>query len=416
MPASTSASSIYISSINSTWSDHHDQLLVDVRHITCPQPKSVLGIPQLDDLLEYFRYPDEPTPRRPQWVSSGAPSPEDHAEEYDSAEGLTAAPERTESQLKRSKPATIEITSRQSASGKTHLFYYLATLATLPREVGGKQSAVVWIDNDGRFSASRMLQVLRHHLLQSTVDNTSEAEKSSSSSSSSTLILEALIHMHIFRPNSSSQILSILESLPSYLLDQTRHKSSPRPLGLLVIDSATAFYAQDRFDADMARLDAPLQGRDSTGNYGAGPSKTAAIIAQLREVQARFGCVVLFSTNMMTTNINNSNVSPYQLVSQEPSANSRAPPGPSHPTMPTISPWTHFATLTLQLERVRIPQFAPQMSLEQCLHDAERRLEVVRRGRFVVSVLHRNAVGLRGKGKDVVKLVLRVVEDGVVLE
>lgn len=397
--------------INDASSDCHDQLLADVRHRICPQPKSVLGVPKLDDLLESFRYPDEPASRLPEWVSSGTPSPEYHAdqEEYDYSEGLNVEIERSETQLAKSKPATIEITSRQSASGKTNLLYYLAALATLPHEVDGKQSAVVWIDNDGRFLASRLSQVVRHHLFQisSATDTTGEEEQDTTNSR----VIEALTHIHVFQPHSSSQVLSILESLPSYLLDQTRHKSSLRPLGLLVIDSATAFYAQDRFDADMARLDAPLR-QHSTGNHTS--SKTAAIIARLKEIQARFECAVLFATaTTTTTNTNNNNSLPNQPPHELPS-NPR--PGSINPTTPTISPWTSFATLTLQVERVRVPQFVPRMTLAQCLDDAERRLEVVRRGRFLVSVVPKSLdVGAKGKAKDVENIVLRVTEDGVVV-
>jgi hypothetical protein len=301
----------------------------------------------------------------------------------------------------------------------------LTAFATLPHEVDGRQSAVVWIDNDGRFSASRLSQVLRHHLLQrsNTTDHIEQTEKPTADST----VIEALTHVHVFRPQSSSQVLSILESLPDYLLDQTRHKSSLRPLGLLIIDSATAFYAQDRFDAEMARLDAPLQ-QGLAGKPGT--SKTAAIITRLREVQARFECAVLFTTTTNTTTTtssssssNNTTILPKQLP-RETSSTSRPPiadrPTPITPTTtntPIISPWTTFATLTLHLERVRVPQFAPQMTLEQCLHDAERRLEVVSRGRFVIGVVPKT---LEPKGKGKVKrmenVVLMITEDGVTVE
>lgn len=392
-----------------------------MRHIICPYPRSILGIPQLDDLLESIRYPDEPqTPRRPEWTSSIAPTPEYSAdeEEHDHAEDFSAENQAPDTQLTKTKPAIIELTSRQSAAGKTNLLYYLTALATLPHEVDGKQSAVVWIDNDGRFSASRLSQVLRHHLLQKsdTADNTERSGKITADS----IVIQALTHVHVFRPQSSSQVLSILESLPSYLLNQTRHKSSFRPLGLLIIDSATAFYAQDRFDAEMARLDAPLQ-QAPAGKPGT--SKTAAIITHLRDVQARFECAVLFTT---TTNINSNNnvtILPKQFP-RERSSTSRPPiadrPTPITPTTtntPIVSPWTNFATLTLQLERVRVPQFAPQMTLEQCLHDAESRLEVVRRGRFVIGVVPKTVESKgKGKTKGMENVVLMINEDGVIVE
>ncbi|KAK5061096.1 hypothetical protein LTR84_007638 [Exophiala bonariae] len=390
--------------------EQHDQLLADVRRLLYPRQQSVLGLEQLDDLLEGVRHLDEPpSAQYPEWTSSRAPSPEhainDEGASYeDNAANIET--ERPAIAKTKTKPVIIELTSQHSASGKTSILYYLAGLATLPYESSGKQSAVVWIDSDGRVSASRLAQVIEYHLSMARTDSTeSNTQQPGGASITSPTALEALNHIHIFRPQSSTQVLNILDSLPRYLLDPTRHKSSHRQLGLLILDSATAFHAQDRFDAEMARLDLPLQQREPSGKPNP-TSKASVIITRLSALQARFECTILFTTNTSTMTANTSN------QAATPNDPSRVAINDS----PIISPWTRFATLTLQVERVRVAQFAPYMDLEQCLHDAERRLEVVRRGRFTVEVLGQRRDSSRGKARGTGNVTLSVTEAGVRIE
>ncbi|RVX75372.1 hypothetical protein B0A52_00725 [Exophiala mesophila] len=383
-----------------------EELLSEVRLILEPRPRGVLGIPELDRLLETVRYPLQQSPARQPWTSSIIGSPIEGL--VDDGAVLDASYHRhrhnpTFSTIDiNDKPATIELSSQQAASGKTQLLYFLASLVILPESFHGRESAVVWFDNDGRFSAARLAQILCRHL-ERTYPNLAESEVRSISQ-------QALSHIHVFRPQSSAQLLSTLSDLASYLLDRTKHASIHRPLGMIVLDPATAFYWQDRFEADMAQLEASTSFQTGGLPLPKQPSKTANVITQLKALQARFGCTVMYTTMMM-----------HNTSSTTASKNSAAPP---------LSPWNTLAALTLQLRRVPVPQFAPQMSLEQCLHDADRRLEVVRRSRFSVSVAQHTVQSIRtggdrhregniaggGDGGNLPGFVMRISKDGVFVE
>lgn len=264
---------------------------------------------------------------------------------------------------------------------------------------------MIYVDNDGRFSATRLVQIITHHL--ETLPSTPTAETIRD------IAHETLNHIYIFRPQSSTQLLSILDSLPSFLLDRTRHSSIYRPLGLVVLDSATAFHWQDRFDRTVAQLDTPtVADRDQ-------PSKTTEIIARLKALQKRFECAVMFSST---------SAAPTQKSMQTPHTdpNVAVPPTPS-----SLSPWTTYATLTLNLTRPAVPQFAPQMSLDECLRDAEKRLDAVRNAPFVATVQEWRhgqgqgqqqaltlaaAGGGEGSSRRHAGFAFKVVEDGVDVE
>ncbi|KAK4946318.1 hypothetical protein LTR10_014516 [Elasticomyces elasticus] len=344
-----------------------EQLLAEIRHRSCLPSKPTVGLPQIDDLLQAFCRPPQPAPR-PTWASPTvhSPGPGHESDDHDNREDESSHPQGHSSRQQHAipKPATIELTSLKSATGKTTLLLYIAALAALPKIYGGTESAVIYIDNDSRFSATRLVQIIKHHL-----DTHQPAGTTLTAESVRQIAHEALNHIYIYRPQSSTQLLSILDSLPSFLLDRTRHSSIHRPLGLVVLDSATAFYWQDRFDRTMAQLDTPgVTMRDH-------PSKTAESILRLKALQTRFECAVVFSTT----------TAPMQRNAQTHIDTETTPLTPA-PQSPSLSPWTMYATFTLSLTRAQVPQFAPQMSLDECLRDAEKRLEAVRNARFIASV------------------------------
>jgi hypothetical protein len=360
-------------------------------------------VPQLDKLLEAVRYPAGTTPPPgPAWQS-----PDRHGNEsqdqHDLDIGLHARhiEAATATPKAKAKPATIELTSQTTASGKTALLSYLTAVSALPRHAGGKESTVVYIDADGHFSACRLKQIMQHYVQhhQQQQQQSSNQQPNNPGTTSlpipevdvdfDAIIQDALHHVHIFRPQSSSHILSILSNLQAHLFGTSRGQSIPihRPLGLVVIDPATAFYWQDRFDRAMARLDTP-----GLGIQGQAPSTTLQIIEQLKLVQARFECAVLFSTTMPS--------------STQPPASARRPEAeararPMTPVAPPdsargISPWTAYATLALSLARMPIAQFPPQMSMDECLSARERRFDAMRQGRFTAVVQSVNAIGGQG--------------------
>jgi hypothetical protein len=326
-------------------------LLSDLRHLV-RHPKPNLGIPPLNRLLEVFCSPTHALPA-PRWSS---PDPDENVERhgYDESPGRPS----TTLQARRSrwKSVIIELTSSLPASGKTNFLYYVTALAVLPSDHAGKGTAVVWFDTDGRFSATRLREVVLGII----------SSLAASEDDSESLAQQALTHVHVFRPQSSQQLIDTLDHLPTYLLDTTAHSSIRRRLGLLVLDSATAFYWQDRFDSETARFEHPEKPRDK-------PSRTAEIITRLRKLQKAFDCAAAYSTSSMSAAVNK----PAQLSAADTGAPSEAR---------SISPWTALATLTLNLSRVDVPRFASHMSLEDCLRDREKRQEAVSNGKFLAEV------------------------------
>lgn len=290
--------------------------------------------------------------------------------------------------LSSSTATTVEITSGKSCRGKTTLLYYLSALTALPKTHGGRGSVVVYIDSDGAFSSTRLHRVMRHCLSPSTLharEDTSVRPLDSDDESLESLAREALNHVLVFRPQSSSHLLSILDSLPTVLLDRTKHSSIHRTLGLLVVDSATSFYWQDRLDRDMARL---IQSKSPGSTLDVVPetretfSRTTRIIQRLKSLQERFECAVIFSTNSSSSSSSSKASATAQVQS-----NLQPPPPPNeNNNTPSRSPWTNYARLTLHLEKTLVPQFAPHMSMDECLRDAEKRFEAVKDSKITATV------------------------------
>jgi hypothetical protein len=328
----------------------------------------VLGVSQIDKLLEAARYPAEVTPHRPAWQFLAEDSPSRSEDDYVGDAGDPEyATSPTRMPVPKPKSATIEITSSKSSTGKTSLLCYMTAMAVLPRSLNGKELTVVYIDNDGRFSATYLARLMYHHIL------SLPASQKPSDKDVQHIIHEALNHVHVLHPQSSTQLLAAISSLTKFLLNSTSHASSHRSLGLVILDSATAFYWQDRHGRDMSRL-------ESTNAISTDRSTTDAIIDALKALQESFGCSVLFSTNTPPPPRSSSSTNPDQTSEPTPIT-----PAPSLEAK--ISPWTAYATLTLSVSRVPVSQFAPQMDLESCLRDREKRWEAMRKGRFFAGMV-----------------------------
>ncbi|KIW27831.1 uncharacterized protein PV07_07532 [Cladophialophora immunda] len=377
-----------------------EQFLAELRCTIDPRPGSVLGVPPLDNLLESLHYPAvQDTPPRRGWPSSPPAAPavfEDNRSDGEDQDDAEISPRRLEQRAptEKAKPATIELTSLRSASGKTSLLCYLCAVAVLPRDLGGKASTVVYIDADGRFSAARLAQITNHY-----IQNHRSGKHPSAAFPDSDIeqtIRSSLDHIHVFRPQSSAQLISILSSLHTYLLDGSRHHSMHRPLGVIVIDSATAFYWQDRSDLATAKLEAP-------GTTAGGPSRATETIEKLKALQERFECAVVFSTTTTTapSSLPFASSSTMRTLNETTTITS-APttPAPSGGDARFVSPWTSYAALSLSLARLPVAQFPAQMGVEECLRDREKRLEPVRRGRFAATRLPSGAAAHRGPERE----------------
>lgn len=284
------------------------------------------------------------------------------------------SPDRVAISVQRPKPAVIEVCSPHSAAGKTSLLYLITAYTLLPTFYGGKASAAVWVDSDGRFSVTRLSQVMQHVV-----------SKADTKESSESVVHSALNNLYVLTPNSSTQLLTNLQGLPNNLLNI----HSKLPLSLFILDSATAFTAQDRFDADITRLEAcpDFSSRPQT------PTRTTQIISSLRTIQHLFNCTIIFSTNSTPPHTPSTPAPhPPQAAQRStnrplPNPNAPQPPPPLQPLpTPASGPFTAFALLTLHLSRTQITPFPPGASLTECLHDREKRQAAVLAGRISVGV------------------------------
>jgi hypothetical protein len=253
------------------------------------------------------------------------------------------------------------------------LCYLITTLAILPQAFNGKACGAIWFDTDGRFSSVRLETVLINHL--------STHFPGLGSDERNAICHDAFQHLHVFHPQSSSQLLCTLKSLPGYLLGTngtTAHFSGLRSLGLIVLDSATSFYWQDRFEAEVSRLEA--LGTDETrgDRATAQPSRTLEVISELKGLQKLLDCTIVFTSTPPMT----SSRTTISTVTSITTNGRRFPPQET----PQGSPWTAFATLNLSISKEQVRQFAAQMSLEECQRDQMDRLAAIVKGYSIVSV------------------------------
>ncbi|RDX50390.1 hypothetical protein OH76DRAFT_1482179 [Lentinus brumalis] len=139
-----------------------------------------------------------------------------------------------------------------AASGKTHLLYHMLVTCLMPRsyngkELGGWGKAAVFFDTDGRLSISRLYTLLLSRMRRLIgPDGVNDA-----SVPLEDVAAQRLENLHIFRPTSSLQLAITLLHLPKY------HASNPRlqdkEIGLLAIDSLSAFYWRDRYTLEQLR-------------------------------------------------------------------------------------------------------------------------------------------------------------------
>lgn len=330
---------------------YHLQLLHDLRQLHDPRPESILGVDAIDRLLNIFQYPSSSEPRPvPRWTS---PDPEG------------VSPPR-QSLVK--KLPIVEITSPSSAGGKTSLLYLLIAKAILPRshsgiKLDGKASTVIYLDTDGRFSVSRLRQTISSLVRQAA----NVQSKNPNDSEIDSCALDCLYHVHVMQPQSSASLLATLKSLPSYLLTSKTHFSSTRHVHSIMIDSASAFYWQDRMDEELARFE-PTDGPQQAPT--AVPRISTAIIHALRDLQRLFSCAIIYTTWGLTP------VRPPHGQQQHYSG-----PASFRPHLP--NPWPSFPTLRLVVDREAVPKYGPHMSVDQARRDAPKRQEAVDKGQFV---------------------------------
>ena len=341
-----------------------------------PQPRSITGLPALDNIIEVYRYPATNTSEVPTEGPFSDPfiPPEDdfdlyHEDNYDN----TSPSHGPRAKINKSMPLIINISQgpHSSTTAAVNLFYHLMALTTLPREHGGKHSTAIYIDCSNSFSATQLYKATLSCIRKATTDPLPL------SAPPTAVAKEALNHVHVLPCTSTRSLFSQLQELPEYLLDSAAHRSFDRSMDLLVVHGLNHFYWQDRFDTEIARL----ENINSGSVAAASTSLSAQLFDALKEMQEMYGCTVIYTSTQI--------MSPTTSTTTQ-GASSRADvttptPAPAPNESAVMDVYARNSLVNLHPTRVAVPQFAPAMSLEECLRDKEKRAESIRVARYWVS-------------------------------
>ena len=343
------------------------QLLHSLRALQPPQSHYRLPIPVLERLGHGSNR---------QHTTRGSPSPGPQGRSPSSDPSLRPSGRPATS------PAPAISINGPSCSGKTQLLYYVTSVCVLPDSfdgvpLHGLESAVVVLDTDGRFSATRLRTVMRHYITTYWRSSRDEALESSQAALTQLgqLLQAALAHVYVFRPASTEGLLATIASIPAYVFGAraARH-SHARVVAAVLLDSAAAFGAQDRHLANhQARLE---------------------LTRALQGLQRAFSCAVIATSR----------------ASHSYSAGAASePPG-------YASAWTALFSLRLRTARDVVPKFGPGMSVQEARRDRDSRQSVVDAGGFGcwVDEDEREGDGQKGKRGNVV-FKYRILDDGVIV-
>lgn len=211
---------------------------------------------------------------------------------------------------------------------------------------------MVILDTDGHFDVDRLVTQLR---MLPKSDATTDEEAVSEDT-----ILQALRHVHIFRPQSLASLTATLDFLPSYLFNQQRHFSFDRAVSFIAINSASAFYWQDRAETEDAAFYAKTSGGPG---QTAAPSGYVALTAALKQACATLQCPAIFTSWHLAP-----------LSTTPHTARSFRPLLPA--------PFAGLPTLRLACQRVPVRKFPPMISVEGAKREADDRMKAVEEGRF----------------------------------
>ncbi|KAF9691004.1 hypothetical protein EKO04_011037 [Ascochyta lentis] len=250
-------------------------------------------------------------------------------------------------------PSVLELVSpppthHPSGAGKTSLLYLIIAHAILPAtfdtipDLNGHNAAIILFDPLHHFSVPRLASTMLH-LLTSKLQTPAATLDESTKTSLINLTALSLDHVHIFHPQSWASLQTTLATLPEYLFNTTRHKSTNRRIHTLILEDTDAFTW-------------PLRAMHSSSTTNPHPPPSQTLTTQLLHLSTLLSC------NILTT-------SP-SLV-----------PTAFRPALP--SSWPSGVQLTrLAVRRIEVVKFAPEMSIEQAEAEKGARWDVVRRGRF----------------------------------
>ncbi|KXT05207.1 hypothetical protein AC578_8371 [Pseudocercospora eumusae] len=264
-------------------------------------------------------------------------------------------------------PPMIEITSQRPCSGKTSLMYQMVVTAVLPFHLGGRQAAIIFVDTDNHFSATRLAQQMRKTIVTQAKEDFVDEE------SSSKVIEDSLKHVHVVRPQSLSALITTINDLPNYLFDPRKHKSFDRAIGFITLDSASAFYWQSRADAENAALQASFKMKDSATKVQQQSTGYNQLAASLKNTSRILSAPVIYTTR---------DFNPPQKTSRG-GHSSAFFMSESHSIRPSLPPpWPSLPTLRLIVRRAPIRSLPAEVTVEDAIQETEMRQKVVAQGKF----------------------------------
>ncbi|KAG7099319.1 hypothetical protein E1B28_001177 [Marasmius oreades] len=139
-------------------------------------------------------------------------------------------------------PGNVLEVQGASGSGKTHLLYAAIIICISPATGGGWGKGAVLFDSDNSFDLNRFKSLFTSHVAHS-------LHSTPFSQTLQTLVDRCLNSLHIFRPSSSDQLASSILHLPLYHSSQMMRQE----IGLIAIDSLSAFYWPDRYAIEQLR-------------------------------------------------------------------------------------------------------------------------------------------------------------------
>jgi DNA-repair protein XRCC2 len=283
----------------------------------------------------------------------------------------------------------IEFLSLAPGGGKTHLLYHLSALAVLSRKYGGKQACVVIIDTDGKLSVIRTAEQIQL-LLRKQQPPDSEGDWPDEIMREE--LFSALKHIHIFRPQSLASTIATINSLPTYLFNPNQHYSFDREVAFIALDSAAAFYWQDRSETE----DAAFLTKTTTPNTPGQTSAYFRLATALKSAMKTFDCPAIFTSWYL---------GPQQREGDGTIVRS---------FRPQILPLQ--ADLRLVVHRLPVRKFPAGLRLEGALREAGVRQKAVEEGKFECFV---NELGLEERilrRLNGCGFAYRIVDDGLLVE
>ncbi|KAG0708975.1 hypothetical protein DFH29DRAFT_993823 [Suillus ampliporus] len=262
-----------------------------------------------------------------------------------------------------------------ASSGKTHLLYHFVLLCIAPSrqmsmDFGGNGMAAVIYDTDASFDVARLHQLLLTRLSLVLPHNMEMARR---------LAKESLQRLHVFRPTSLLQLATSLLHLPFY----HRVCIPEYEIGLLAVDSVSAFHWADRFIAEQMR-NMPQIVQVQPDHALVNPLQhVLTALGRLRLSHAPFIILTNWGLNLTSQSSGpvtfyKQHLHPFPLYSESHDAN--APSSSMTGDLPPMPmPLSLARHITLSL--VSIPPFAPEISLRDAVQqEIEHRRSMVQKG------------------------------------